>query len=89
MDWTIKFKESALKELEKIDKSDQFKIRNYLRERLLTAKNPRDFGKPLQNTKAGLWRYRIEKYRIISQIKDHEMCILIIKIGKRDKVYED
>ncbi len=88
MDWTIKFKESALKELEKVSKPDQFKIRNYLRERLLTAKNPRDFGKALSNTKAGLWRYRIGKFRIICQIKDHELCILIVKIGKRDTVYD-
>ena len=88
MGWSIKFKESALKELEKISKPDQLKIQHYLRNRLLTAKDPRDFGKALSNTKAGLWRYRIEKFRIICHIKDHELCILIIKIGKRDKVYQ-
>lgn len=88
MDWTIKFKESALKELEKLSKPDQLKIRRYLRERILTTKNPRDFGKPLGNTKAGLWRYRVEKFRIICEIKDHEFRILVVKIGKRDKVYE-
>ena len=89
MDWTIKFKESALKELEKIAKPDQLKIRKYLRERILSANNPRNLGKPLQNIKAGLWRYRVEKFRLICQIKDHELCILIVKIGKRDKVYDD
>ncbi|MBP6950806.1 MAG: type II toxin-antitoxin system RelE/ParE family toxin [Alphaproteobacteria bacterium] len=88
MGWTIKFKESALKELEKISKPEQLQIRTYIRQRILTAKNPNDFGKPLGNTKAGLWRYRVEKFRIICHIKDHELCILIVKIGKRDKVYD-
>ncbi len=89
MDWTIKFKESALKELEKLSKPDQFKIRNYLRERILPSSNPQNFGKPLGNTKAGLWRYRVEKYRIICRIKNKDLCILVVKIGKRDKVYDE
>jgi len=87
--WTIKFKESFLKEFEKLSKVDQLKIQKYLRERIQTAKNPRDFGKPLGNNKVDLWRYRVEKFRIICQIIDKELCILVIKIGKRDKVYGD
>lgn len=88
MGWTIKFKESALKELEKISKPEQLQIQTYIRQRILTAKNPKDFRKPLGNTKAGLWRYRVEKFRIICHIKDHKLCILIVKIGKCDKVYD-
>jgi len=86
--WTVKFRESALKELEKLSKPEQLKIRDYLRKRLLKAQNPRDFGKTLRNNKAELWCYRIEKFRLICQIKEDQFCILIIKIGKRDKVYE-
>ena len=71
-----------------LDKQAQKHIYNYLKDTILNAESPKDFGKPLGNLKAGLWRYRVDKYRIICQIQDKEMLILVVKIGKRDKVYE-
>lgn len=88
MVWTINIKESAAKEIRKLAKNEQTKILNYLKEKVLKANNPRDFGKALMHDKVGLWRYRVEKFRIICEIQDNELTILVLKIGKRDKVYD-
>jgi mRNA interferase RelE/StbE len=86
--WNIKISESAVKELKKLTSFDQKKILNYLRNKISLYDNPKDIGKPLGNTKAGLWRYRLEKYRIICHIQNDEMTILVLRIGMRDKVYK-
>jgi mRNA interferase RelE/StbE len=87
MDWRIEFAPEAAKEFGKLGGTAQRLIRDYLRTRLCQAENPRSFGKALSGDKAGLWRYRVEKYRIICKIEDHALIILIVRIGKRDKVY--
>lgn len=88
MAWEIKFVESALKDIKKLARQDQEKIISYLRNKVSIHKDPKVLGKPLGNTKAGLWRYRVEKYRIICQIQNNEMTVLVLKVGKRDKVYD-
>ena len=36
----------------------------------------------------GYWRYRVGDYRIICDIRDNELTILAVAIGKRDDVYK-
>lgn len=87
MAWTIEWDERALKEFEKVDKSIQKKIRKYLNERVVKLGNPRAFGKGLAYDKVGLWRYRVEDYRIVCQIKDEKMFVLVVKVAHRKEVY--
>jgi mRNA interferase RelE/StbE len=44
-------------------------------------------GKALQGQLAGYWRYRVGDYRLIFQIKDGELIILVIEIGHRKEIY--
>lgn len=88
MVWTIRFSGGASRELDKLSRQDQQEIRNYLRKRISVAINPQDYGKPLRGNLSGLWRYRVGKYRLICKIEKQIMLILVIKIGKRDKVYD-
>ncbi len=37
---------------------------------------------------AGLWRYRVGKYRIICNIVEKRLVILVLRIAKRDEVYD-
>lgn len=48
-----------------------------------------NFGKALRNNKKGLWRYRVDKFRIICKLEEEKLIILVIAIAKRDVVYED
>ncbi|NRB10822.1 MAG: type II toxin-antitoxin system RelE/ParE family toxin [Rickettsiaceae bacterium] len=87
MDWKIEFTKSAEKEFSKLSKDIKLNIRNYLRQKIV--KSPRDYGKPLvYSDKIKLWRYRVQDYRIICQIKDAEVKVLVIRLGKRDSVYK-
>lgn len=88
MGWQYILERKAAKELSKLSQDTQQQILDYLTLRVLEANNPRDLGKPLSGNKSGLWRYRIDKYRIICQIRDSVMIVLVIQIGKRDRVYE-
>ena len=36
---------------------------------------------------SGLWRYRIEDYRVICQIQDDKLVVLALKVGHRREVY--
>ena len=86
--WHIEFDPKAEKELAKLGRSEAKIILNYLRNKVLVSPDPRVFGKALIGNKAGLWRYRVGKYRIISKIEDGKFIIFIVRVAKRDKVYD-
>ena len=89
MTWKIEFDNRARKELRKLDKQIQERILKWLRKTLATEEDPRRTGKSLQGRMKGLWRYRVGDYRIISQIQDENILILVIKIGHRRDIYDD
>lgn len=84
--WTIEWDDSAFKQLKKLDKFVQKKIMNYLRERV--TDNPRSFGRELAGNKAGLWRYRMEDYRLICQLKNDQVVVLVVAVGHRKEIYD-
>lgn len=85
--WQIKWDDRALKEFRKLNKVIQKDIRDYLVKRISTAKDPRDFGKPLKSNLSGLWRYRIADYRVICRIQDNEFTVLVLRVDHRSRVY--
>ncbi|MCF7988494.1 MAG: type II toxin-antitoxin system RelE/ParE family toxin [Methylovulum sp.] len=44
-------------------------------------------GKSLKGNLAGYWRYRVGDYRIICQIQEAELIILVIELGHPKDVY--
>ena len=86
MIWDIEWDDRARKELRSLDPSIQRKIIRYLREK--SIENPRNFGRELIGNKAGLWRYRIENYRVICRLEDHRMTILVVAVGHRKEIYD-
>lgn len=89
MAWKIEFKPSARKVFDKLDRSIQKKILKFLNTKIAPIKDPLVFGKPLQYEQYGLWRYRVEDYRIICQIDKGAIKILIVKIGHRRDIYDE
>jgi mRNA interferase RelE/StbE len=85
--WTIEFERSAAREFHKLDPEIQRRIRDFFQQRILTADNPRVAGKPLRGKQANLWRYRIGSWRVIAEIQDHRLIILIVRVGHRGEVY--
>ena len=87
--WKIKFKSKAEKQLNNLDKQSKQKIQTYLNERILNLNHPKESGKALSRNKKGLWRYRVDKFRILCKLEENNLVILVLKIAKRDVVYED
>jgi len=86
--WIVEFDDAAAKELRKLDRQAQHEILHYLRERIATDEDPRRFGKPLSRELAGLWRYRVRDSRLICNIEDSELVVLVLRIGHRKDIYE-
>ena len=87
MTWTVEFDDAAAKELRKLDRPAQQDILKYLRERIATDEDPRRFGRALTGQLAGLWRYRVRDYRIICNIENDKLIVLVLRVGHRKKVY--
>lgn len=89
MTWTIEFDNRARKELRKLNPQTQDRILKWLRQTLATNKDPRRTGTSLKGRMKGLWRYRVDDYRIITQIQDDKILILVVRIGHRRDIYEE
>lgn len=87
MAWQIEFVAKAEKELALLDKQAQKNILHFLRERVADREDPRDFGGPFRGSLTGLWKYRVGVYRIVAEIQDEKVLIMIVRIGHRSKVY--
>jgi mRNA interferase RelE/StbE len=86
--WTIEYTETARKQLRKLDKQIARRILDFMDERISGERNPRDTGKALTGNLLGaFWRYRIGDFRIICDIQDAKLCVLVIQIGNRREVY--
>lgn len=88
MKYKILFDKNADKQLKKIDKTQQRIIINWIIKNLENTNDPRVFGKALKGNLKDYWRYRVGDYRIIAEINDAEVKILIIEIGHRKDIYK-
>ena len=87
MAWIVEITRSAEKQIKKLDRQAQQSIISFLRERVQPSVNPRQWGKPLHGTKGGLWRYRVGDYRLICDIQDEKITVLVLRVGHRKDVY--
>lgn len=85
--WRIEIARTAEKQITKLGREGQKAIQRFLRERLRSADNPRQWGKPLKGEKRGLWRYRVGDYRLICDIQDDRIAVLVLEIAHRKDVY--
>ena len=88
MAWIIKYAESASKQFKKLDKQTALRVLDYMDERVAALDDPRALGKNLKGPKIGeYWRYRVGDIRVICNIVDEQMMVLVIEIGNRREVY--
>jgi len=87
MAWKVEFESSAEKDLGKIDPQQKRRIMKYLKNNIATEDDPRRFGDSLSRNLIGLWKYRIGDYRVICEIQDEKVVVLVLRVGHRSKVY--
>jgi len=85
--WTVEFLLSAQRQIATLDRSTQQRITSYFHNRVLAAKDPREYGKMLRGEKGGLWRYRVGDYRAICKIEEERLVVLVLEIGHRREIY--
>ena len=88
MSYSVLFTQKAKKQLSKLDRNTAKLIASWLKKNLEGCVNPRIHGKALVANKAGQWRYRVGDYRILAEIRDEEVIILLLQIGHRRESYK-
>jgi mRNA interferase RelE/StbE len=86
--WRIEVTATAKKQLVKLDHQVQSEILRYLREKINTDEDPRRFGAPLRKELAGRWKYRVGAYRIICEIQDEKVLVLVLMVDHRSRIYK-
>jgi mRNA interferase RelE/StbE len=56
-------------------------------ERVGESEDPRQSGKALKGPLGDLWRYRVGDFRILRDIQDGKLTVLVLQIGNRREVY--
>ena len=79
MKYSIIFEKNADKQLQKIDITQQRIIINWITNNLENTDNPRLYGKPLKGRLGDYWRYKVGNYRIVAEIKDKEIRVIIVR----------
>ena len=87
MAWKVEISDVAERQLRKLDRPVQKRIIDWLEERIEGCKNPRHFGEPLKGDCAGFWRYRVGQYRILCDIQDEKVIVLVLAVGHRSGAY--
>lgn len=87
IEYRARLSKKALKTLQKIDKPTRLLLFSWIRDNLDGCSNPRIKGKALSGNMSNLWRYRVGDYRIIAEINDKDIVILVVQIGHRRDVY--
>ena len=86
--YKVAYKRRAQKFIEKLDKTIQERIKNWINKNLEGCENPRLHGHGLEGELRNFWRYRVGDYRLVAEIFDDQILILIVNVDKRNDIYK-
>ncbi|MBI1904643.1 MAG: type II toxin-antitoxin system RelE/ParE family toxin [Rhodocyclales bacterium] len=89
MAWTIEYTDTATDQLRKLDRQTARRIVDYMDARIAPLEDPRSTGKALTGPLGGLWRYRVGDCRVICDIQDGALRVLVLQVGNRREIYRD
>lgn len=84
MAYSIRILPAAQRQLAKLDPPMRTRIAAAIDE---LAANPRPPGAKKLSGKENLWRIRVGDYRILYQLSDRQMLVIIVAVGHRGDVY--
>lgn len=87
MIYEISTTEKFDKALKKLDRQTQRIIKAWIEKNLINCENPRIHGKALIANRSGQWRYRVGDYRILAEIHDNKLVLILIDVGHRKDIY--
>lgn len=87
MIYEISTTEKFDKSFKKLDRQTQRIIKVWIEKNLINCENPRIHGKALTANISGQWRYRVGDYRILAEIHDDKLVLILIDVGHRRDIY--
>ncbi len=87
MAWTIEFSDTAKRTLRKLDRQTSQRILNFLDQRVAPSDDPRSLGQSLSGPLRRYWRYRVGDHRLICDLQDGRLVVLVLEIGNQRDVY--
>lgn len=88
MAWSIEIEKAVNRELAALDPQHAKRILTFLFSRVATLDDPRSIGEALKGSTLGaFWKYRVGDFRVIANIEDQNVKILVVRIGNRREVY--
>jgi len=88
MRYTVEYTKQAVKSLKKLDRQTAALIIGWIEKKLIGCEDPRAHGKGLTSNRSGQWRYRVGDYRILADIQDERIVILVLEVGHRREIYD-
>lgn len=88
MVYSVEYSKEAQKILKKMDRSAAQRIVVWMRDRVNNCENPRLWGEALVGEFSGLWKYRIGTFRLVCEIQDDKLMVLVVELGHRKEVYK-
>ena len=88
MSYQVIYSKNALKKLKKLDNHNKLYILSWIDKNLVGTTDPYEKGKSLKGQFEGSIRYRVGDYRIITEIQDDKLIILVVNVEHRSKVYQ-
>jgi len=86
--WTVKFSTRAVKSLKRIDRPNQELILKFMTEKVAKNPDPISLAKKLSGNLGDFYRFRLGDYRIVCEVQNQELIILILQIGHRQNIYQ-
>ena len=84
MAYAVEVRRSVQKTISRLDKPLRERLYNALRN---LADDPRPYGAKKLSNRDG-WRIRVGEYRVIYEVFDDRLVVVVIRIGHRREVYE-
>ena len=85
MTYRVEVAPAAVRQLRKLDRAAQRRVQAAIE---LLATEPRPSGARKLVGGAGEWRARTGDYRIVYEIHDNVLLVLVIAVGRRREIYD-
>ena len=87
MSYKVEYSKSDQKQIKKMDQYTKVMLIRWITKNLADCSNLRQYGKALKGNLKNQWRYRVGDYRVLCDIEDDKLIILVINVGYRKEIY--
>jgi len=89
MAWRVELSGQGQRHLDALDRQVARRVLSFLFERVAQLEDPRSIGDALKGSRLGhLWRYRVGDFRVICDLQDNTLTVLVVSVGNRREVYK-